>query len=475
MNINPLFSIDFYKTGHIEQYPEGTTLIYSNFTPRSNTYSNLPDHDNSIVFFGLQFFIKDFLINCWNENFFKRNKADVVTEYKNLMNTALDKEMRTEHIEALHDLGYLPLCIYAMPEGSRVKIGLPCLILYNTHPDFYWLTNYIETALSCYLWKPCVSATTARWYINLFEKYAEITGVDKAVCQFMGHDFSCRGMSNLQDAALSGAGHLLSFKGTDTVLSIKLLQDYYNATGYIGGSIPATEHSVMCMYGQENELQTFEHLLDVYDNHIFSIVSDTWDFWQVITDFLPRLKDKIKKRIHKLVIRPDSGDPVKIICGDPEAPFYSPQYRGVLELLWDTFGGFINDKGFKELVHVGVIYGDSITPERASTILKLMVKKGFVCSNVCFGIGSYTYQYVTRDTYGFAVKSTYGVVNGEPRDIFKNPKTDTGFKKSAKGLIKVIDGECVPADSVDDCGDMNQVFLDGKIMKDFSFNDLRRS
>jgi len=445
MNINPLTAIDFYKTDHRRQYPLGTTEVYANFTPRSARLAKLFKSctDDQVVFFGLQYFIKDFLIDAWNKHFFHQDKDKAVRAYKRRMDYSLGQDaIEVTQIAALHDLGYLPIRIKAVPEGTLVPIGVPVLTIVNTHPDFFWLTNYLESVMSCYLWKPITSATIAREYKRLLTQYATQTGTPLDFVQFQGHDFSLRGMSGLQDAAISGAAHLTSFCGTDSVTSIDLLEDYYGANAemeLIGTSVPATEHSVMCMGMEDGELETFRRLIaDLYPSGIVSIVSDTWDFWRVVTEYTLVLKDLIMNRDGKVVIRPDSGDPVKIVAGDPEAPAGSPEFKGAVECLWEIFGGNYTETGHKMLdPHIGLIYGDSITLERAEKILSALAEKGFASGNVVFGIGSFTYQHVTRDNYGFAMKATSGVVNGQRRDIFKDPKTDAGTKRSAKGLLRI--------------------------------------
>lgn len=447
MKLNPLHAIDFYKADHRRQYPEGTQYVYANFTPRSSRLANVgDDFDDKIVFFGLQGFIKHFLIEAWNDEFFSQPKEKVIGAYKKRMDSSLgENAIDTAHIEALHDLGYLPLKIKALPEGSRVNIKVPVLTVINTLPEFFWLTNYIETVLSAELWKSCTTATVAHEYKKLLTKFALKTGGDLGFVDLQGHDFSCRGMSGIYDAAQSSCGHLTSFIGTDSVLAIDYAQDYYNATGVIGVSVPATEHSVMCMGTQDDEIGTFRRLItQVYPSGIVSIVSDTWDFWKVLTEFTVELKDEILNRtpnslgLAKTVFRPDSGDPVKIICGDADAPIGSPAHKGAVQCLWDVFGGAVTDKGYKVLnERVGLIYGDSITLERAKAILTQLEANGFASTNIVFGIGSYTYQYVTRDTFGFAMKATWGQVNGIGRNLFKDPVTDSGTKKSAKGLLRV--------------------------------------
>ena len=221
-----------------------------------------------------------------------------------------------DHIRALHDLGYLPLELRALPEGTQVPIGIPMFVMWNTNPEFFWLTNYLETTLSSIVWGPSTAATLAKRYRRILEHWIGETGGDPDFIDWQGHDFSYRGMYGSEAAMLSGAGHLLSFTGTDTVPAIDFLEDFYNADSdneLVGGSVPATEHSVMCMGTEDGEIETFHRLItDLYPNGIVSIVSDTWDYWKVWTDYLPALHDEIRASDGTVTIRPDSGDPVKI-------------------------------------------------------------------------------------------------------------------------------------------------------------------
>jgi nicotinamide phosphoribosyltransferase len=486
MRINPLFAIDFYKTDHRRQYPEGTTEVYANFTPRYCHLAKMGEKfDKKVVFFGLQYFITDFLINTWNNGFFTKSKEYVLYEYKNRMDLSLGKDaIGVEHIAALHELGYLPIKIKALPEGTRVPIGVPILTIVNTHPDFFWLTNYLETIISCYLWKPITSATIAYEYKKLLTHFAHKTGTPLDFVKYQAHDFSFRGMSGPQDATLSGAAHLTSFYGTDTVCAIDLINQYYSGdycSGVIGCSVPATEHSVMCMGSKDGELGTFRRLVtEIYPKGIISIVSDTWDFWKVITDYAVQLRLEILAREGKVVFRPDSGDPVKIICGDPDAPVGSPQNYGAVQCLSAIFGCSYTSTGHKIMnPKVGLIYGDSITLDRAEKILRGLEAKGFASGNIVFGVGSYTYQYVTRDTFGFAMKATSGIVNGERREIFKDPVTDNGGKRSAKGLLRVEreGGSLVlhnqQSEIQEQQGLLECVFLNGHTMQTTSIMEIR--
>lgn len=514
MKIKPHLATDFYKIGHIAQYPENTELVYSNLTARSAQHAKMPpSFDGKTVFFGLQGLLQWFFIDVWNEEFFKRPKSEVVDEYQRLIGKALgDESVNTKHIEELHDLGYLPIRVDALPEGSRVNVRVPYLTVHNTNPKFAWLTNYIETVLSSELWKSITVATIAYEYRRILNKYVELTGSSKDFADWQIHDFSMRGMSGIFDASASNAGHLVAAGyGTDTIPAIDYLQRFYAGakSAIIGGSVPATEHSVMCMGGKETEIETFRRLIqDVYPSGIVSIVSDTWDFWRVITEYAKELKPVIMSRAPnalgqaKVVFRPDSGDPVRIICGydDDELSYTATEgiyevirtgviiteneRKGAVKCLWEIFGGTTNEKGYKTLdSHVGLIYGDSITLDRAEEILRRLSKNEFAADNIVFGVGSYTYQYVTRDTFGMAVKATYGIVDGLAQELEKDPKTGDGVKKSAKGLLAVFKSgnDFVLSDqrpyhelverSPDDC--LETVFVDGELKRYQTLDEIR--
>lgn len=748
---------DYYKLGHVDQYPPGITQIFSNWTPRYTKRPNADSATHRVTHFGLQYFIKDYLQRRFSEGFFLRPKSDVIAEYVRVVRGTLGiQSPRTSHLEELHDLGYIPLAIYSIPEGFSTRCGIPSMVITNTAPSAFWLPNFIETMLSMVLWKGSTSATTAARFRRIGTKYAKQFGhTDLSFLDWQFHDFSMRGMSGLEDAVLSGMGHLTSFSGTDTIPAILAAEQYY-AAGLCGGSVPAcyddqteiltehgfkffadlsegekvaqyhtdgsidfivptesyicpydgdmisfskpgyryidmvvtpnhrmvkkrkdnslmffeagaygtencnythrnavvvagrgigsgsakslspvdrlriafqadgsfashradytgeitgclpirfsfkkdrkfdrltsiltacgfeyssdkyadgyysfwiktplgsnfrkdlswvdltnvssewaqefveelshwdghrsskntisystsilecaevaqvvgilgnyktqwcaytdprgdrevnynvifslnrnsvsgedtiknsvpysglvycvsvptkmlvvrrnhvvaisgnTEHSVVCAGGQAGEFETFRRLIeDVYPAGVVSLVSDTWDLWKVLTDFIPRLRDSILARQGKIVIRPDSGDPVKIMIGDPDV-ICKPAQAGVLSLLAAALGttnGLINN--------AGAIYGDSINEARAEAILAGCVAKGLSPFNAVFGVGSFTYEFQTRDTDGFAMKATAVVQNGKLIPIYKDPVTDDGGKKSLCGIPAV--------------------------------------
>lgn len=560
---------DFYKVSHKKQYPHNTEVIYSTFTPRSNRY--FPKADRVVVF-GIQGFIKKYLIDYFNTHFFNRSKDDVVSEYARYITFTMGEENPdTSHIEELHDLGHLPIELKALKEGMQAPIKVPVLTMENTDSRFFWLTNYLETLMSAEIWQAMTSATTAYQYRKLLDKYAiETTGTNEGV-GFQGHDFSARGMAGLDAAAVSAAAHLLSFTGTDTIPGISYLESYYNANienELVGASIPATEHSVMCAGtdpDNRDEYDMYKRLItEIYPTGFFSVVSDTYDFWKVVSEVLPSLKAEILNRDGRTVIRPDSGNPVEIICGmqikdytnvkyatnleyciedmrdvlvdivreetphgehgdcDVESVFkykdkyykvvvdidwnrYDKQYYyidasrvtsceefipsvdqlGLIESLWNTFGGTVTEQGYKVLdTHIGAIYGDSITLERAEQIVKRLKEKGFASTNIVLGIGSYTYQHVTRDTLGFAMKATYARVDGEEKMLFKDPKTDDGTKRSLRGKVAVIKNEesLVAIDglnfethrNMEPDDQLETVFKDGELIRDQSLKEMRK-
>lgn len=435
--MNPLFEIDLYKNGHASQYPPDVEQVWSNWTARSGRVAD----QKSVKWAGLQKALLD-LQESWQENFFGHCWPDIEEEYRAFALAMLGlKAPKVDHIRQLWELDYLPLDIWALPEGTDVPLGVPMMVISNSHRAAYWLPNYLETYFSNKLWKMTTSATTAHRFREIFLKHARAFGEkDLSFVDWQGHDFSYRGMSGREDAELSGMGHLLNFNGSDTVPAMLAARRYYGANLGCGGGVPATEHSVMCAGGQDGEFQTFKRLItEIYPTGIVSIVSDTWDLWKVLTEYVPRLRKEIHSRNGKLVIRPDSGDPVKIMLGDKGRFCSHPAYRGALELLAEALG----TDGHGHINNAGLIYGDGITEERADKILGGAVKMQLSPYNVVLGIGSFTYTYTTRDTYGFAMKATAVRRDGVIHDIFKTPITDQGdfSKKSLRGIPAVFRDE----------------------------------
>ena len=490
MNLNPLLTLDYYKITHSQQYNPNISRIVSYFTPRTTRI----DGWNKVVMFGLQGFIKDYLIRSFNDNFFSRPREEVVSEYKRLVDCTLGKDSYDlEKVGALHDLGYLPIKIRALPEGSLVDLHVPMIEITNTHPKFAWLVNTLETALSTTLWHTMVSANVGYEYRKIVNEFYDLT-VDDTVprARALG-DFSMRGQESIESAEKSSAAFLLSFLNTATVPAIAYLERNYNCNvekDQVGFDAISTEHSVMCSNFaiDGDEITLVRRLLtEIYPHHTFSMVSDSYDYWNLVDNILPQLKKEILEHDGTLLIRGDSGDPVEIVT---QTVFH----------LWDLFGGTVNSKGYKVLdPHVKALYGDSITLDRCSRIYAILEESGFACNNVALGVGSFSMQCLeeaetafypaqyhpfTRDTFGIAIKATYCEDNdGNCIPIFKNPKTDSGhFKKSQKGCCTVhydgnhytySDGLTYDESYSDKANMLLTVFSDGNMVKEYSLDQIR--
>ena len=462
--------------------------MVSYFTPRMSRIEG----QDKLIMFGLQAFIKEYLIENFNEFFFSRQRDEALREYTRVLDNTLGKgAYDLNKIADLYDLGYLPLEIRAVPEGSRVNIKVPMIEISNTHPDFVWLVNTIETMMSCTLWHTMLSANVGYNYRNIVNKYYDISVDDNVPRAKALGDFSMRGQESVESATKSSAAFCLSFLNTATVPAIPWLERYYNCDctkDEVAFGAISTEHSVMCSnYAVDGDEVSFVKrlLTEIYPNHSFSMVSDSYDYWNLVDNILPQVKEEVLAHNGCISIRGDSGDPVLIVTE-------------TVEHLWNTFGGTINTKGYKVLdPHVKAIYGDSITPQRCQAIYEILIQNGFACNNVSLGVGSFsmqclegfdghdiTFKPYTRDTYGIAVKATYAEdENGSPIMILKNPKTDTGkFKKSQRGCCVVhsngedfsyIDGMTFDEHNMDECNCMKIVFKDGKMIKDYTLNEVR--
>lgn len=476
---------DFYKIGHVHQYQPGTEVIYSTWTARQSRINGIDD----IVFYGLQGFIKEYLVDYFNGNFFGRPLEDVISEYDDYcINCLFIEKPINKHIADLHALGYLPIEVKAVKEGTKVPIRVPVFTVKNTIDKFYWVTNALETLISTEMWSGITTATIANKFRNILDDYAIQTTGSTAGVEYQGHDFSFRGMSGVSHGAKAGGGHLLSFLGTDTIPAIDYLKKYYYGDitmGGIGCSVPATEHSVMCANMPENrdEAVIIEDILTrLYPSGICSMVCDTFDFWNTVTVSIPKIKDIIMARDGKFVVRPDSGDPVLILCGDSNASTEAER-KGLVEVLWDEFGGTTTEQGYKLMEsHIGCIYGDAITIDRCVEICARLMLKGFASTNVVLGVGSYSYNMNSRDTFGQAFKSTYAEIYGVPKMLFKDPKTDDGTKKSQKGIVAVykhfdkiryVDELSIESEK-DFTGNLLElVFKNGKVLRVQTLSEIR--
>lgn len=508
MKINPVFLTDAYKLSHKKFETKGTEFVQANFTPRS---FRLADKSvDSAVVFGAQRMSRK-MVEIWNENFFSKPKEQVISEaYRVFSNYLGMRKEDLKHFEDLHDLGYLPISIKALPEGTLVGEKIPVILVENTVAGYSWLVTYLETWLSTEMWLPMTSATTMYHMRKLVNHWALKTTGSIDGTEFQLHDFSYRGMGP-DEAGASGAGFLLSSWGSDTIPAIMELEHYYDADitkEPITFSVPATEHSVTCIgiavNGEKETLRNW--ITKEYPTGIVSIVADTLDFWKVITEYAYDLKDDILNRqpnaigLAKTVWRPDSGDPVKILTGYTENEYTvsndgelistvygecgkilsESEVKGAVACLWDIFGGTTTEKGYRQLhERVGLIYGDSITRDRAEQIMSRLADKGFASTNVVFGVGSYTMRYVTRDTLGSAMKVTWAQVNGEQYAVAKNPVTDSGTKKSAKGYLDVVsengvykliesDVKCTNSNS-----EMKEIMLNGELFNQTTLSEIR--
>lgn len=492
--ISPLMKIDAYKLSHRKQYMLSgeVTKVYSNFTNRKSRIEGV----DGVVHFGLQAFLQDFCMDAF-EPFFAADENEVCDLYAERYTQVVGgnvEDVDTSHIRALHQLGYLPLEFKAVKEGTVVPLKVPSFTVENTHPDFFWLPNYIETILSASVWHPSTSATIAHKLRVFLDGMADKTGAPRAAVDFQCHDFSFRGHTSSTSAAASGAGHLLSFRGSDSLNSMEWVDYFYpNNQEMVLASVPATEHSVMSAgIAVNGEQETFRRLLESYPTGILSVVSDTFNLWTVLNEYLPALKPEILGRDGKIVIRPDTGNPADIVCGEKTNPSIvhtsevktfdgNPEFFGVLELLWRHFGGTVNEKGYRVLdEHVGIIYGDGINYERAKEITERMEAMGFASTNVVFGVGSYTYQGVTRDTFNSAMKATWAEVNGKGVNLFKNPVTGDGMKRSATGRLAVLetqDGLVLAEKATPEqeaASVLKTVWKDGKFISRQSYDDVKQ-
>jgi nicotinamide phosphoribosyltransferase len=533
---NPLNLTDGYKVGHKAMLAPNTDYLYGTWIPRSTKYA--PKGVTKILSAGQQL--------CWMhlndefEEYFFKQPIDVAKKFASDMGKYLGLPYDGQHFEELHKLGYLPIRVKALPEGIETSPNIPHQTFVNTKPGFAWLTLYLETPVSNLSWKTSTNATTALQYRRNTTEWVMKTDSDNAwFIDYACHDFAARGLDPFTTIS-SGLAHAMSFIGSDTLIVIDAARYYYGVgeDEVCIASVNASEHSVTCtglfyflrklengeLDHEINEYYSYDvsatksnrenpdlmaisewlnlkRWLEIFPVGILSVVSDTFDLFRVITEILPRLKDEIISRDGKLVIRPDSGDPVDITCGKVDfTPSYmgvdnspenywkstkpediNPSDKGVIELLWDIFGGTVSKEGYKVLdSHIGSIYGDSITLDRQVQIYERLAAKGFASTNIVLGIGSYTYQFNTRDTYGYAAKGAWFQSEGIDYNIYKDPATDNGTKKSLKGLVAVhkdenneyfVKTECTPEEESD--GELQLIYENGKFYNQITLSEIR--
>lgn len=477
---NPMLLIDYYKAVHAEMLPEKMTKSVSYFTPRMSRI----DRWDKVVMFGLQGLIRTWLIDYFNSEFFEKPFDEVIREYRRVLDNTLGKKVYgIEKIEKLHRLGYLPVEIAALPEGTRVPVHVPMFGITNTHPEFAWLPQALESLISAESWHPMIAATVGYTYREIVNHYYDLTCDDRIERAKALGAFDFRGEECTESAIKAGAGWCLSFLNTATVPVVPYLEKMYccDCTKEpVAFGSPSTEHAVMCSnYAVDgDEITLLRRLLtEIYPHTSFSAVLDSYDCWNVIDKILPELKEEILAHDGCMLMRGDSGDCVEVVT--------KTVFR-----LWDIFGGTINSKGYKVLnPHVKAIYGDSITIQRCEQIYRILMENGFACSNAALGVGSFSFQCVeengvlkpfTRDTFSSCIKATYCEIDGKPYPIYKAPKEE-GFKKSQKGCCIVYeeDGELRYRDGLSweeaSAGDslLQTVFRDGVLTKEQSLREIR--
>ena len=471
---------DFYKTVHSDMINPKMTKSMSYYTPRMSRVNRW----DKVVMFGVQMFCKTWLIDYFNENFFALPEEEVVGEYTRVLDVTLGKGIYgTEKIKKLHKLGYLPIEIIALPEGSLVPVHVPMFGITNTHEDFAWLPQALESLISAEMWYPQITATVGKTYRDIVNKYYAETVEDNVPRAKALGAFDFRGDMCVDAALKAGAGWCLSFLNTATVPVIPYLENIFNCDcekePVAFGSV-STEHFVMCSnYAVDGDEITFlrKLLTELYPNTSFSCVLDSYDYWNVIDNILPQLHDEIMAHNGCMLMRGDSGDCVEVVT------------KTVFKL-WEQFGGTVNSKGYKVLdPHVKAIYGDSITVQRCEEIYEILKNAGFACSNVALGVGSFSMHCIeednmlkpfTRDTFSSCIKACYAEADGKCYPIFKNPK-DGGFKKSQKGLCYVYeeDGELkykdeYTSENIPEGNLLVPVFKNGKMLVDYTLDEIRQ-
>lgn len=418
LSINPIIDTDSYKASHWLQYPRGTSRTFFYLESRGSERS----HWDKTVFFGLQYFLKQY--------FTKRITKEMVEEARAVI-TAHGLPFNYEGWLRLVEKhkGALPLRIRAVPEGMVIPLRNALMTVETTDEEFYWLAGWFETQLMR-IWYP-ITVATQSYYIkkNIYRFLQETADDPDAEIPFKLHDFGARGVSSQETAAIGGAAHLVNFHGTDTMAALLLHRDFYHSE-MAGFSIPAAEHSTITAWGREGEVEAYRNMLRQFakPNSLVAVVSDSWDIFNAVEKIWGEiLYQEVIDSGATVVIRPDSGNPVEVVAK-------------VASILSEKFGYEINSKGYKVLKYVRIIQGDGINEQSIHDILSRLKSEGFSASNIAFGMGGALLQKINRDTLKFAYKCSAVVVNGELREVHKEPVTDA-VKVSKSGRLDLIRNE----------------------------------
>ncbi len=453
---NLILNSDSYKTSHWVQYPAGSEYMSSYVEARKGDYD--------VVFFGLQAFVKEYLSTPVTIQ--DIDEAEAVIQAHGLTFNRTGWELLVER----HN-GFLPLRIEAVPEGSIVPVSNVVCQIINTDPDFYWLPSYIETSLLRAIWYPSTVASVSRYCKGIIREALEKSADNTVSLPFRLHDFGARGASSFESVALGSLAHLVNFSGTDSMTALVAASRWYGMNKDMPAfSIPAAEHSTMTAWGREGETAAYANMLEQFGgkDKAFSVVSDSYDLWNAIDNIWgDTLKDDVKNMGGTLVIRPDSGEPTKVV-------------REALERLAVKFGTTLNTKGYKVLPdYVRIIQGDGISPQSLGKIIDVVMNAGFSADNITFGMGGGLLQQVNRDTMSWAMKASAVSINGKWRDIYKDPITSHS-KRSKKGRLALVQDssghlQTVKVDTLEDNRSnlLRDVFMDGKLLIDDSLTTIR--
>ena len=458
---NLILLTDSYKPTHWKQYPPGIENVYSYFESRGGEFTETS-------FFGLQYVLKNYLEGAVISTKLIDQAEDFYAAHygrNDLFNTEGWKLMVREYG------GKLPVRIRAVPEGTAVTTSNVLMTVENTDEQFPWLTNYLETLLS-QVWYSTTVATNSRSIKHMLQQFHQKTS-DAPIesIDFQVHDFGFRGVSSVETAGLGGAAHLTSFKGTDTLAGILIARQFYNEP-MAGFSIPASEHSTITSWGEENEKAAMKNMLEQYPTGTIACVSDSYDIMRAVKDIWGgELRENVLNRDGRLVIRPDSGDPVvstlKVVQG-----------------LWEAFGGEVNSKGYRVLhPNIRMIQGDGIDRKTISLILQNFVEHRFSSENIAFGSGGGLLQKFNRDTCKFAFKCSSITVNGAEQDVRKYPmefdhkgEYKPSFKVSKGGKLGLVQDGNGGYRTVHEGAEgdlLREVFLNGEVLVEQSFSDVR--